>query len=922
MTAYLGRVVRAVLPTVSASSAGGFWNPVMAQYYQQAGTWPEGSGADPYFDNTTLLLHGDGTNGAQNNTFLDGSTNNFTITRNGNATQGSFNPYVGPGNWSDFYASTSSGWQTPANSVTSILGSTFNSTATFTVEAWIYPVARHSGGGAVLGYVFGSLNLAGANADWSFGPDSNGNLVVFWYQGSNQICKGGSVIPLNTWTHIALSVSAGSIKMFVNGVQETTTGPTSITLATQALNYVSSGGYLYAGTTWQGFNGYISNLRVIGKRAAYTTTFTPSTTPLVATSDTTLLTNNQNGFTDLSGANWTLTRTGSVQISKFSPFTLYQTTPASYSGYFDGTGDYLSLPSTTASGNFTLEFWAYRAGAVSTFMAVTSNGATTGWIGWKTNSTTWTIGDNSGLVNGAITVPDTSNTWAHFALVKSGTTMTLYVNGASCGSGTSSGTFTINQIGCYGTNQYNMNGSLSNIRFVNGTAIYTGNFTPPTAPLTAISGTVLLTCQSTTFIDNSTNALAITANGNATPERANPFTDTVTGPTPYSTTTYGGSAYFDGSGDYLTLGSQTNFAFGTGDFTIEAWIYPLTVSGTAQTIYDTMTQGDGTGTGRLGFDFNTSLRLFTGAGTVLTSGGTMVANSWQHVVVCRSSGSTRLFINGAQVNTTYADTNSYTIGTANRPIIGVNAFNASSNIFSGYMANLRVIKGTAVYTSPFVPPAAPVTAVTNTQLLLNGTNAGIFDNTAFADLETVGNTQISTSVVKYGTGSIYFDGAGDWLIVNSPNGANDYAFGSGDFTLEMWIYPTDITSVMLYDSRPNSSVGVYPTLYINSSSSITYYTNGSDRISGASAVINTWQHIALVRASGTTKLYINGTQSGSTYTDANTYLNGASRPIIGVDGGNTSLQNYAGYIDDLRITKGVARYTANFTPPAGPFPNF
>jgi hypothetical protein len=238
------------------------------------------------------------------------------------------------------------------------------------------------------------------------------------------------------------------------------------------------------------------------------------------------------------------------------------------------------------------------------------------------------------------------------------------------------------------------------------------------------------------------------------------------------------------------------------------------------------------------------------------------------------------------------------------------------------MANLRVIKGTAVYTSPFVPPAAPVTAVTNTQLLLNGTNAGIFDNTAFADLETVGNTQISTSVVKYGTGSIYFDGAGDWLIVNSPNGANDYAFGSGDFTLEMWIYPTDITSVMLYDSRPNSSVGVYPTLYINSSSSITYYTNGSDRISGASAVINTWQHIALVRASGTTKLYINGTQSGSTYTDANTYLNGASRPIIGVDGGNTSLQNYAGYIDDLRITKGVARYTANFTPPAGPFPNF
>jgi len=69
------------------------------------------------------------------------------------------------------------------------------------------------------------------------------------------------------------------------------------------------------------------------------------------------------------------------------------------------------------------------------------------------------------------------------------------------------------------------------------------------------------------------------------------------------------------------------------------------------------------------------------------------------------------------------------------------------------------------------------------------------------------------------------------------------------------------------------------------------------------------------------KLYINGTQSGSTYADTNAYINGAARPIIGADGGNTATQNYAGYIDELRVTKGYARYTANFTP-SGPFPDY
>ena len=88
----------------------------------------DGSGltVDPQFNYVTMLLHGDGTNGAQNNTFLDSSTNNFTITRNGNTTQGSFSPYGS--NWSNYFGGTGDYLDV---SLISTLG-----TGNFTVECW------------------------------------------------------------------------------------------------------------------------------------------------------------------------------------------------------------------------------------------------------------------------------------------------------------------------------------------------------------------------------------------------------------------------------------------------------------------------------------------------------------------------------------------------------------------------------------------------------------------------------------------------------------------------------------------------------------------------------------------------------------------------------------------------------------------
>lgn len=916
---YPGGVISATPPTASSSTAVGVWTLEEALRNKAAGNWPDGSGTDPYFNYTTLLLHGDGTNGAQNNTFLDGSTNNFTITRNGNTTQGSFDPYTGPGNWGNYFNGSTDYLTLPS-------GTGFNfGTSDLTIEAWVYPTARVTNSAYII-----SQSSYGVGSDYAFWITNGGLLQFYMTTGGANIVTSVGTVPLNTWTHVAVSRSGTAFKLFINGVIDgTLTSSVSITnsyLPATIGNSTNNTGSVY-------FPGYISNLRVVKGAAVYTAAFTTPTTPLVATTQTALLTCNNNAFVDQSGANYSLTRAGSTQVSKFSPFTLYQITPASYSGYFDGNGDYLSIPSNAVfgfgTGDFTVEYWIYATSWASgpTIVDLRAAAGNSGFSDYySTGGAPNMYWYNATVLTSSVVVP--LNTWTHVAYTRASGAIKIFVNGVLGASGTSSSDLQASvpcKIGSTFTPSNYLTGSISNLRITKGQALYTSAFTPSTSPLTTTSqgataaNVSLLTCQSTTFIDNSTNAFTITANGNATPKRANPFTDTVTGPTPYSTTTYGGSAYFDGAGDYLTLGSQSNFAFGTGDFTIEAWVFPTTVSGTAQTIYDTMTQGDATGTGRLGFDFNTSLRLFTGAGTILTSGGTMVAQSWQHVAVCRASGSTRLFINGAQVNTTYSDSTNYVIGSANRPIIGVNAFNASSNIFTGYMSNLRVIKGTAVYTGPFVPPAAPVTAVTNTQLLVNATNAGIFDNTTVNDLETVGAAQISTSVVKYGTGSMSFNGTNSAMF--EPSNIN-FGYGTGDFTIEFWLRLNATTTQTIFSNITLSSgLSVAPHIYYFNASGIRYYVNGVDRITGGALNTGQWYHVAVCRSASSTKMYVDGVQSGSTYSDTNNY--GSSNPLILGDYASpiTGSSQLNGYLDDIRVTKGIARYTTNFTPPTGPFAN-
>jgi hypothetical protein len=166
-----------------------------------------------------------------------------------------------------------------------------------------------------------------------------------------------------------------------------------------------------------------------------------------------------------------------------------------------------------------------------------------------------------------------------------------------------------------------------------------------------------------------------------------------------------------------------------------------------------------------------------------------------------------------------------------------------------------------------------------------------------------------------------FDGTGDYLVSNTPS-TDVYAFGTGDFTIECWVYVANTSGVkIIYDCRPSTSPTFEPLIYINGANAI-YNTNNADRITGTSAIsATTWQHIAVCRSGTSTKLFVDGTQVGSTYTDTNTYICPANRPFIGAEStsGGTGYMN--GYIDDLRVTKGIARYTTTFTPPTAALPD-
>lgn len=612
------------------------------------------------------------------------------------------------------------------------------------------------------------------------------------------------------------------------------------------------------------------------------------------------------------------TLTNDPYATSFSPYR-----SGGYSTHFpNGAAGNLNWSGTTLSGDYTIEAWIYttevdNSGYNNILSDVSSNVQFS--LHNPSNGNMYTI-YQSAVKLGPTSTGTGLNEWVHFVWEREGTTLRHYCNGALLQSGTvDNNSFTISKIGQYYTGGYEHHGYIRDLRVMSSAKYGGSSYTVPTEPLayTDEATTELLACHHP-YIRAEGVSISQTGSSIGT----SPF-----GPYDYSPIKTAnqvgynddiGSFYLDtnsGTGpDAVTLPATANLAFGTGAFTIEWWQY---WDGT-QVNYGTFLD--------IGYSSSTSIIFQTlsgtnqykvymnGASTQISEASAANSNQWYHYALVRNGTTVTLYRNGL---TSGSATFSTDLGSNVDIHIGKQG---SSNGLSGsYIADFRIVKGTAVYTSNFTPPTSRLGWITGTVYQIqNAYDISLNDTAAANSLKPFGNAATSTAQRKFTTSSsVYFDGTGDYIDTEDTD---LFAFGTGDFTWEMWLYHTTYEPSYLLEFGTGGNLGIHHAtaeghlVYYNSTTGTgsTLYTTGFGSMSNT-----TWYHIAASRVNGTTYLFKDGVLQTSA---ADTTDYAASRLRIGASGNNTNISFYwTGYLQDLRITKGYGRYTANFTPPTAEF---
>jgi hypothetical protein len=618
-----------------------------------------------------------------------------------------------------------------------------------------------------------------------------------------------------------------------------------------------------------------------------------------------------NTFLDASTNNFTITRNGNTTQGTFSPFSKPD---GRWGVYFGGSDSRLTISTISLSGDFCIEAWIYVESASETQPMIVGGSGTTGSANHQFRCVT-ASGAVGLVIAGTQVIADsgtavTVNAWHHVVACRSGTDCALFVDGARQGTGTSSSTFAAEWVGDRNAAAYSLVGYMSNLRIVKGASVYdptSSSLTVPTGPLSDITDTDILTCSLNRFADASAAGATVTPTGTVRVTPFSPFPIT----TAYDPAVNGGAGYFDGSGDYLRGNSSMLGGASISTFTIEGWVYPTAFGATRYIIGD-MNPTANTNDIAAGINSTGQVLLFWYDNNTKSavSTDTVKLNAWNYFAIRVSSNSISIYVNSS-VASALSGTTTLTnrLGTTN---FTIGQFNNGNNL-TGYVSNIRV----STVARTISVPTTLLTSDANTRILTNFTNAGIFDNTGFNALETVGNAQIDTSVKKYGTGSMEFDGTDDHLVTRYTT---DIDASGGNFTIECWINTNSVSGERGIIGIANSSSTTGLVLR-TSNNKVQFWVNGFNNVVSQSTTITTgtWYHVALVRNGSTNTLYVDGVSVGSNSQTPS--IGTPATVVIGRTYANSAIEYWNGYIDDLRITKGIARYTSNFTPPDKSLPD-
>lgn len=848
---------------------------------------------------------------------IDNSVNRLSITRNGDVSVQEFSPFTGTTLPTPAYGVFFDGTGDSYNVTTNQSAFDFG-TGDFTIEFWTYLFANGD-----YGFFYDSRPSATTSNSLSIFHQSPGQLAI-QYQNNAFLGSATNALPTNTWLHVAVTRASGSTRIFINGTQSGST-------ASESNNYINNANRPIIGTDKDSqffINGYMSNFRVVKGTALYTSNFTPSTTPLTAVSGTSLLVQT-NRLTDSSSLNNTLAVSGDTRPVTWNPFTPQYSTNQSYSTsviggsmYFDGTGDLVSgtTGGSLGASNFTIEAWVY-ATSWTTFGPIVENTNTGRYQLGFTGTNALVFFSGSAI---ATTASNTAplNTWLHVAVVRNGSAtnnISIYINGTRQAQGTSTTNFSDDglRVGLSFDN-FGIRGWISNLRILKGTALYTSNFVPQNTPLTPVTNTtLLLPGTGAAILDSAVQNVFETA------ADAKILSDANTPGTPYLGSYY--SNYFDGTGDYLSITSGTTNTLPSGNdsYTIEAWIYATTTTGNRGII----------GWGSYGTNNAVNALKIDAVGAVITnywwgsgiSTGSLsgLYNQWHHIAATYDGTTRRIFYDGVQVASDVPGvTNNVT--TTNNLTVGM-TFNGNE-YFTGYISNARVIKGTALYTGNFTPSTTPLTAVSGTSLLTCQSSRFVDNSTNNFAITRNGNTAVRTYNPWQNNllGSVYFDGTGDYII--TPYKPNMGISGT-NWTIEMWVCPTVLVGGnyaclmavggTTYNWAAGTGYQYFMQLDPSGNVYFQYYvSNGvnANLTSNIALTVGAWNHVAVTYSGTTLRVFVNGTLAGSATV---TLARNTGMTTLALGGaGPVSNSNYlTGYMSDVRITSGIARYTANFTPP-------